>query len=112
MMNLKQGRRWAMGLACGWMAVTAQADSAATAGAHEAQPKDPLAASAPVPAAVYVSPLRAYRSAHEVPLGDWRAANDNVARIGGWRTYLREAHRPEPAAAESAAPKAAAGAKP
>ena len=24
---------------------------------------------------------------------DWKEANDNVARIGGWRTYLRESQR-------------------
>ena len=28
-------------------------------------------------------------------VGSWREANDNVGRIGGWRTYLREAQQPD-----------------
>ena len=37
-----------------------------------------------------------------LPLGDaqrlgWKQANETVNRIGGWRTYLREAQQPDPA---------------
>ena len=52
---------------------------------------DPVDASASVPGALYKSPFSDYR-----PLGadkriPWKAANDEVGRIGGWRAYAREA---------------------
>ena len=53
-----------------------------------AQP-DPLDANAAVPAQDYRSPLKDYRAQADEPLQDWRAANDLVGRIGGWRTYTR-----------------------
>lgn len=70
---------------------------------------DPLDAQARVPAASYRSPLAGYR-----PLGDdkrvsWRDANEAVSRIGGWRSYAREAQQPA-APAPAAAP--ASGATP
>jgi hypothetical protein len=74
--------------------------------AQQAQPAprpDPLDAKAAVPAAVHLSPLRAYRPASDTAVGSWREANDTVTRIGGWRTYLREAAQPEPAPAAPAA---------
>lgn len=54
-----------------------------------AQP-DPLDANAAVPAQDYRSPLQDYRAQADEPLQDWRAANDLVGRIGGWRTYSME----------------------
>lgn len=54
-----------------------------------AQP-DPLDANAVVPAQDYRSPLQDYRAQADEPLLDWRAANDLVGRIGGWRTYSME----------------------
>jgi hypothetical protein len=71
---------------------------------------DPLEAQAPVPPAVAPSPLAQYRrhSAVEVKPGAWRAANDTVNRVGGWRTYAREA----PAPGADTAPAADAAAKP
>lgn len=54
-----------------------------------AQP-DPLDANAAVPAQAYRSPLQDYRAQADEPLQDWRAANDLVGRIGGWRTYSME----------------------
>lgn len=63
---------------------------------------DPLNAQAAVPAPVYSSSLASYRRhADAEPIG-WREANDNVARIGGWRAYARES------AAASATPAASA----
>ena len=29
------------------------------------------------------------------PPGNWKAANDNVARIGGWREYAKQAQQPD-----------------
>lgn len=54
-----------------------------------AQP-DPLDANAAVSAQDYRSPLQHYRAQADEPLQDWRAANDLVGRIGGWRTYSME----------------------
>ena len=57
---------------------------------------DPLDPAAHVPALHYRSPLTPARGAERgKPLG-WREANDTVARIGGWRTFAREAQA-EPA---------------
>jgi hypothetical protein len=58
----------------------------------------PLDARATVPPAVYRSALGSYRALREQPVGSWRAANETVHGIGGWRAYLREAHAPEAAA--------------
>lgn len=56
---------------------------------------DPLDANAAVPPLVHRSALSTYRPAGEVPLRSWKDANDTVTRIGGWRSYLREANAPE-----------------
>jgi len=63
---------------------------------------DPLDAQATVPPLVYHSPLSSYRrQVDDKPL-PWREANDTVGRIGGWRSYAREAQE----AASMAAPPA------
>lgn len=78
---------------------------AAAAGAQMAAP-----AATDVPAAPdaadpgYRSPFEAYQRFTQEQVGSWRAANDNVGRIGGWRAYAKEAR---PAAAP--APSEAAG---
>ncbi|MGG2396858.1 hypothetical protein ACJRW5_07890 [Pseudomonas sp. SH1-B] len=51
---------------------------------------DPLDAEAAVPAQDYQSPLNDYRGQRDETLQDWRAANEEVGRIGGWRTYSME----------------------
>ena len=73
---------------------------------------DPLNPKAEVPKAAFKSALGSYRPAGEVKVGSWKDANDTVTRIGGWRTYAREASPPEgaavaPPSATSAAPAAA-----
>ena len=57
---------------------------------------DPLQAQAVVPPAAALSPLAHYRRHSPVVMqpGAWRAANDTVSRVGGWRTYAREAQTP------------------
>lgn len=66
---------------------------------------DPLDPQARVPAARHDALLERHRGVSaDVPVGDWRAANDTVTRIGGWRTYLRQAARPDaPASAPAGA---------
>lgn len=36
------------------------------------------------------APFEHYRGWRDEPPQDWRAANDRVGAIGGWRSYLRE----------------------
>lgn len=65
---------------------------------------DPLDAQASVPALVYRSSLVPARPAAADPPIAWREANDTVTRIGGWRTYAREAQQPQPAQAAPTPP--------
>jgi hypothetical protein len=81
-------------LAAAWppaFAAASPADSPA------ASPADPGAAVRPL---VHRSTLaaRAASAPPESAPGDWRAANARVHAVGGWRTYLKQAHAPEPAA--------------
>jgi hypothetical protein len=54
----------------------------------------PWQAEAPVPAVRHESAFSTYRPHVDTPVGDWRAANEAVNRIGGWRAYGREAGAP------------------
>jgi hypothetical protein len=86
---------WAAGLA---MAAGALANALAQGG----RSADPADAQVAVPPVAYRSALTAPRTAAEPSAQTWHRANDNVARIGGWRTYLREAQRPDPPASTPA----------
>ncbi len=77
------------------VAATAQAGQLApTAGRAS-----PLDARADVPAVTYESAFARYRPHADEKLRPWKDSNDNVGRIGGWRSYAREAAQEEPAAA-------------
>ncbi len=78
----------------GWAQATEQ-----TAPAAATTARDPGDAAAAVPALVYRSALGGYCAWREQTPGDWRALNDEVTRIGGWRSYLREAHQAAPVSA-------------
>lgn len=85
------------------MRALAPAALCAGAAAAIAQPAagrraDPLDASAVVPAATHESIVGRSRRAADAPPVPWRDANDTAARIGGWRSYAREAQLPEAAA--------------
>ena len=88
-------------------ATTAPADAPAGAKADPANP------AATVPAATYQSAFRAYRAYRvEDPKG-WKAANDEVTRIGGWRAYARDVQQPDaPVSAPAPAPTPAPAAPP
>ena len=45
----------------------------------------------PSPSVHYKSPFSDYRPLGEDKRTPWKAANDEVAKIGGWRVYVREA---------------------
>jgi hypothetical protein len=99
--------RFATGMALlVWGLAPASAQSTGT----PAKP-DPLNPQAHVPPLVYRPSLpqpknKAATTAEPKP-PTWREANDNVARIGGWRTYAREAQAPEVAAPAATASPAA-----
>ena len=59
---------------------------------------DPADAQAPVPPLLHVPVLAGYRRHGEAPPIAWLQANDTVTRIGGWRSYAREAAAPGAAA--------------
>lgn len=87
--------------------------ASATVPAQAIAAQDPAQRQAEAPQPVYRSAFGLYRPWQEQALGDWRALNDRVGRIGGWRTYLREAHAPEPASpATMTAPPMEPGATP
>ena len=58
-------------------------------------PENPLSPAASVPAVTYQSPFADYRPMVDQKIGNWKDANDNVNRVGGWRTYLKEAQEPD-----------------
>jgi hypothetical protein len=69
---------------------------------------DPLDPKAPVAAPVHRSAFDNYRRHDDVKPLPWRQANDTVERIGGWRSYAREASQPPAAASAPQAPSAPA----
>lgn len=75
----------------------------ATGLAH-AQSHAPAAFTAP--ALEHRSLLDAYQGYQDQPVSSWREANDTVARMGGWRSYAKEAAQAEGPAAEPARPNA------
>lgn len=74
------------------------------ASAQTAPPAMPPA-STPVP---YKSAFEGYQAYGDDKMTNWKAANDEVARIGGWREYARQAQQPEntPTKAGDVKPKA------
>ena len=76
-------------------------------GPASAQPRpDPGDPEARVPAAVYRSPFADYRALGEETVGNWRRANDEVGRIGGWREYAREVQEADSSSKAPGAPAA------
>lgn len=92
--------------ALGAVVLCAQAQGPADPPARRA---DPLDAAASVPPLLHESAITRHRRAAAARAPDaalpWREANDQVARIGGWRAYAREAQ-----AAPAAAPTPASAA--
>lgn len=77
--------------------------TAQPAAAPQATKPDPLDPKAAVPVLIYQSTFKPTMAPAGKPMS-WREANDNVARIGGWRVYAREAQQPDAAAAPASAP--------
>ena len=63
---------------------------------NQAAAATPVAAPTSSPAPLsFDSVLSRYKPMTDQKLGSWREANDTVTRIGGWRTYLKEAQTPD-----------------
>ena len=75
--------------------------AAAASAPRRADPADPGAS---VPALSYRSAFAGYRPNVEQPVGAWRELSDSVGRVGGWRSYAREAQSTAPPAAAASAP--------
>lgn len=63
----------------------------------------------PVPAAKpsEISAFSDYKKFDDPGVADWRASNDKVRTLGGWRTYLKEAYdAPDATISSPAAPSA------
>jgi len=82
--------RWIVAIWCLASTPVWAAESSATA-----DPADHRAAVAPL---AYQSAFAGYRRHTDADIATWKAVNDNVGRIGGWRVYLKEAQQPDPPA--------------
>ncbi len=82
-------------------AVTLAAAAHAQTTAPLARASDPANPQAAVPRAVHSSAFAGYRRQAEPAPIAWKEANDTVTRIGGWRTYAREAAEPSAPAAST-----------
>jgi len=70
---------------------------------QQARP-DPADPRSSAPSISYVSPLQQYHPLGDEQVTSWKAANDLVEKIGGWRIYAKEAQEPEPAAEQAGRP--------
>jgi hypothetical protein len=43
----------------------------------------------------YASPIADYKAFVDEKITPWKAANDKVGQIGGWRAYAKEAQQPD-----------------
>lgn len=82
----------ALALAC---LAAAPTFAAAQAAAHTQNRPDPLNPGEVVPAMAFRSSLADFRRFEDQRVGSWQRANETVNRIGGWRSYAREANRPD-----------------
>jgi hypothetical protein len=79
--------RWPLAFASALMACATHAQTATPA---------PATSSAPYPSA-----FEGYKPYTDETIGNWKAANDTTARIGGWREYARQAQQPDNTPASS-----------
>jgi hypothetical protein len=55
-----------------------------------------VAAQSTVSPLPFKSTLDKYKPYTDEKIVPWKAANDEVGKIGGWRSYLKEANEPDP----------------
>ena len=95
--------RWHLPVAL--VALVAAAAHAQTAAPPPSPPSvaDPANPQAQVPRALHAAAFAGYRRHADAAPIAWKEANDTVTRIGGWRTYAREAAAPSLPAASTPA---------
>lgn len=76
------------------VAVSQSALLATTAHAQAPVAKSPAAAATALPLGTFQSAFKGYQPYAEEKITNWRAANDTVERIGGWREYAKQAQQP------------------
>jgi hypothetical protein len=77
--------------------------AASSAAATPPDPADPQASVRPL---VHRSTLAGRAAPDHPELADWRAVNERVRAVGGWKAYLKQAQMPDPAPASPASPEA------
>lgn len=96
-----------------WLFAAAAAMATLTAFAQVVPPPStPVSApKTPAPAAAtsgqYRSAFEGYQPFAEEKVLPWKDTNSTVEKIGGWRTYAKEAREPDPKASQPSAAKAA-----
>ena len=86
---------------CWTVALTALPALAVAQQTARPDPADPRVS---VPPVVYVSPLMQYQPLGDEQVTSWKAANDLVEKIGGWRVYTKEAQEPTSATEQAGRP--------
>lgn len=87
-------------VSCGFSGLSASAER------DEGNAKDATSTQAPSTPVHYKSPFSDYRPLGEDKRTPWKAANDEVGKIGGWRVYAREAAASSDKASPSPSPTA------
>jgi len=78
------------------------------AAAVPAQPAPSAPATPAEPVLPWRSTFEGYQPFADQQVGDWRAANETVGRIGGWRAYAWEAQQQDGGAKPAGSPAPAA----
>ena len=63
-------------------------------------PSSPPAAMTREASSIYRSAFEGYKPYTDEKTIDWKQANDNTGKIGGWREYAKEAQQPDAADAD------------
>ena len=77
------------------LASASHAQPGPTAPAAASQASFPAPATPAAKSGAGASAFDGYKPYTDEPPGNWKAANDNVARIGGWREYAKQAQLPD-----------------
>ena len=85
----------------GLSGLSASAELNAGSEGSERSAKDATSTQAPSAPTLYKSPFSDYHPLGEDQRKPWKAANDEVGKIGGWRVYAREAAAPSGTASPS-----------
>ena len=89
-------RRWLTEAALGLMLASAShAQPGPAIPAAASQASSPAPATPEAKSGAGASAFDGYKPYTDEPIGNWKAANENVAQIGGWREYAKQAQQPD-----------------